>query len=161
MFFVEESIMLERVLSFSLPRFGVFLGPLLAALAGCNRAEISPQGYIDVVPSGVRAAACEAPPAGHLQLDGLQVADVVTVSADELCHQWVVRKELPAGLYTVSWQPGDEGASWEVRDAGIVNVFPEQTTTLRVLKLTPDPELLSQASPQARADLPNTGVGQW
>jgi hypothetical protein len=165
MFFVEESIMLERVLRFSLPRFAVILGPLLAASAGCNGAETSLYGSIHVVPSGVRAAACDAPQTGHLQLDGLQVADVVTVSADELCHQWVVRKELPAGLYTVSWQPGDEGgnegASWEVRDAGIVNVFPEQTTTLRVSKLTPDPELLSEASPEARADLPATDVGQW
>jgi hypothetical protein len=165
MFFVEESIMLERVLSFSLPRFGVFLGPLLAALAGCNRAEISPQGYIDVVPSGVRAAACEAPPAGHLQLDGLQGADVVRVFADELCHQWVVRKELPAGLYTVSWQLGDDGgnerASGQVRDAGIVNIFPGQTATVRLLELSPDRELLSEASPEARADLPATDVGQW
>ncbi len=150
MFFGEESIMLERVLSLSLSRFVVFLGLLLVALAGCNRAETSLYGTVDVVPSRVRAAACEAPLTGHLQLDAMQVADVVTISADELCHHWVVRKELPAGLYTVSWQPGGDrdSASWEVRDAGIVNVFPEQTTTVRVLKLEPDPELLSRASPE-------------
>jgi hypothetical protein len=165
MLFVEESIMLERVLSFSLPRFAVFLGPLLAVSAGCNGAETSLYGSVDVVPSGVRAAACEAPPKGHLQLDGLHGADVVRVFADELCHQWVVRKELPAGLYTVSWQSGDDGgnerASGEVRDAGIVNIFPGQTATVRLLKLGPDRELLSQASPEARADLPATDVGQW
>jgi hypothetical protein len=152
--------MFERVSGLSLSRFGVFLGLSLAALAGCNRAETSLYGHVDVVPSGVRAAACEAPQTGHLQLDGMQVADVVTISADELCHHWVVRKELPAGLYTVSWQPSGEGdsggASWEVRDAGIVNVFPEQTTTVRVLKLGPDPELLSEASIDESADL-----GQW
>jgi hypothetical protein len=165
MFFVEESIMLKRVLSFSLPRFAVLLGPLLAASAGCDGAQTSLYGHVDIVPSGVRAAACEAHPTGHLQLDGLHGADVVSVSAGELCHHWFVRKELPAGLYTVSWQPGDDGgngrASGEVRDAGIVNVFPEQTTTVRLLELTPDRELLSQASPEARADLPSTGVGQW
>jgi hypothetical protein len=143
--------MLERVLSHSLSRSVVFMGLSLAAISGCNRAETSLYGYVDVVPSGVRAAACEAPQTGHLQLDGMQVADVVTISADELCHHWVVRKELPAGLYTVSWQPRDDGdtASWEVRDAGIVNVFPGQATTVRVLKHEPDPELWSRAWPEA------------
>jgi hypothetical protein len=165
MFFVEESIMLERVLSLSLPRFAVFLGPLLTVSVGCNSAETSLYGYVDVVPSGVRAAACEVPPTGHLQLDGLQGADVARVFAHEICHQWVVRKELPAGLYTVSWQPGDDGrnerATGQVRDAVIVNVFPEQATTVRLLPLTPERELLSQASPEARADLSSTGIGQW
>jgi hypothetical protein len=157
--------MLERIVSFSLPRFAAFLGSLLAASAGCNQAETRLYGYVDVVPSGVRAAACEAPQTGHLQLDGLQATDVVRVSTGELCHQWVVRKELPAGLYTVSWQPGDAGgnerASWEVRDAGIVNVFPEQTTTVRVSKLTPDPEPSWQGMPEARADLSSAGVSPW
>jgi hypothetical protein len=160
MFFVEESIMSKRVLSLSLSRFVVSPGLLLAALAGCSTAESRLHGYVDVVPSGVRAAGCEAPLTGQLQLQGMQAGDVATVSADELCHRWVVRKELPAGLYTVSWQPSDDGdsdgASWEVRDAGIVNVFPEQATTVRVLKLEPDPTLLSQASPEASAEL-----SQW
>ena len=149
--------MLKRVLSLSFSRSVAFLGLLLLAFAGCNRAETSLYGSVDVVPGGVRAAACEAPLTGHLQLDGMQVADVVTISADELCHHWVVRKELPAGLYTVSWQPGDDRdddrVSWEVRGAGIVNVFPERTTTVRVLKLEPDPELLSQASPDDSLEL--------
>lgn len=149
--------MLERVPSLSLSRVVAFVGLSLAAVAGCNRAETSLYGYVDVVPSGVRAAACEAPQTGHLQLDGMHVADVVTISADELCHHWVVRKELPAGLYTVSWRSRDDGdsagASWEVRDAGIVNVFPEQATTVRVLKHEPDPELWSRASPEASDDV--------
>lgn len=152
--------MLERVFSVTLARFAVFLGLSLAGLAGCNRAETSLYGYIDVVPGGVCAAACEALPTGQLRLDGLQVADVVTISADELCHHWVVRKELPAGLYTVSWQPSDDGdtdgARWQVRDAGIVNVFPGQTAILRVSKLEPDPELLSQASPE-----PSDRIHRW
>jgi hypothetical protein len=158
MFFVEESIMSERVLSHSLSRFVVSLGFALSALAGCSRAETSLYGHVEIAPGGVRAAACEAPPTGHLRFDGMQVADVLTVSAEELCHHWVVRKEVPAGLYTVSWQPSDDsdGASWQVRDAGIVNVFPDQTTTVRVSKVEPDSELLSQASPEASA-----GLGEW
>jgi hypothetical protein len=139
--------MLERVLGHSRSRFVVF-SLLLAALAGCNRAETGSYGSVEVVPSAMRAAACEGRAAGHLRLDGMQVADVVTISAHELCHSWVVRKELPAGLYTVSWQADDsERASWEVVDAGIVNVFPERTARLRMLAVEPDPELLSQASP--------------
>jgi hypothetical protein len=158
MFFVEESIMSERVLSHSLSRFIVSLGLSLSAHAGCSRAEPGLYGHIDVVPSGMRAAACEAPQTGHLRLDGMQVADVLTISAEELCHHWVVRKEVPAGLYTVTWQPSDDGdsASWQVRDAGIVNVFPDRTTTVRVSKVEPDSELLSQASPEASA-----GLDEW
>jgi hypothetical protein len=144
--------MLERVLGFSLARFALVVSVLLAALAGCNRAETSIYGYVDVVPSGLRESACGEPIPGHLQLDGMQVADVVTVSADELCHNWIVRKEVPAGLYTVSWQASDDdtanGARWEAHGAGIVNVFPEQTTTVRVLRVETDPELLTRAMPE-------------
>jgi hypothetical protein len=139
--------MLERVDGFSFSRPVVV--SLLGALVGCGSAETSIYGSVEVVPSAVRGTACERPAAGHLRLDGMRVADVLTISAHELCHSWVVRKELPAGLYTVSWQPdGDaDSARWAVREAGIVNVFPEQTTTLRMLALDPHPELLSQASP--------------
>lgn len=159
--------MSERVLSHSLSRFIVSLGLSLSALAGCSRAEPGLYGHIDfvpggAVPSGMRAAACEAPQTGHLRLDGMQVADVLTISAEELCHHWVVRKEVPAGLYTVTWQPSDDSdsgsasASWQVRDAGIVNVFPDRTTTVRVSKVEPDSELLSQASLEASA-----GLDEW
>lgn len=151
--------MLERVLALSFSRIAAVSLLALAAIAGCKQAETSIYGYVEVVPSAVRAAACAAPSTGHLRFDGMLVADVATISVDELCHHWVVWKELPAGLYTVSWQPDEDDAgrmSWRVRDAGIVNVFPEQTTTLRVLKVEPEPDLLSQASSDDAAEL-----GQW
>jgi len=149
MFFVEENIMSQRAFGLKLSRFVAFPALLLAALAGCHGAETSLYGYIDVVPGGVPSAACEAPLSGHLRLDGMQVADELSISADELCHQWVVRKELPAGLYTVSWQGSDTvEATWGSRQPVIVNVFPQQTTILRVLTVEPDPEPLSQAWPE-------------
>lgn len=161
MFFAEVTIMLERINGFSLSRFTAAAGVLLATLAGCDRSEPSLYGFVDVVPSGVRQTACEAAPSGELRLDGMQAGDVVTISADELCHSWIVRKELPAGLYTASWQASGDagnahgvlGARWEARDPVIVNVFPEQTTTLRVYRGEPDPELLCEMSIGEAAEL--------
>ncbi|HTV17362.1 MAG TPA: hypothetical protein VMG12_01785 [Polyangiaceae bacterium] len=136
--------MLKRILGFSVTRFAAVTA-LLALFAGCNRAETSTYGHVDIVPSGLRSAACDTPVSGQLQLDGLLVNEAIRVSAEELCHHWVVRKELPSGLYTVSWQASADAPRHEVREAGIVNVFPEQTTTLRLLRLEPEAELSSQA----------------
>jgi len=146
--------MLERIVGFSLSRFVLVTALLLGALIGCNQTETGSHGHVDVIPSGLHESACETPILGHLRFDGLLVADVAMIPADELCHNWIVRKELPAGLYTVSWQAdseADEAAandspvSLEVRDAGIVNVFPDRTTTVRVLRVEPEADLPSQA----------------
>jgi hypothetical protein len=123
---------------------------VLVALApnACNVSETPREGELVVVPRGPDDECVTA--SGRLQLDGINQAGSASVSGVELCGNPFVRRELPAGLYSASWQPDSEhgaglqGEAWALRDPAIINVLPGQTTTLRVRQIDDDSQLLSQ-----------------
>jgi hypothetical protein len=167
MFFVEDSIMWKQVLGHSLRRFGG-VAALLAVPVGCDAVGTGSSGYLEVLPRASDNPACDSAMPGHLQLAGMVNADVVRVTTEELCQGRIVRRELPAGLYSVVWQPHDgtfhaevenavsgtsedrapkdgtvdDGrARWALRGPSVVSVFPGQVTRLRVYHEAPDSEL--------------------
>ena len=147
MLVVEVSIMLVQILRSSFFRpAAIFL--VAVAASACNAIETPSAGELVVVPRGPDDECVTVP--GRLRLDGMQ-AGSATVSGVELCGNPVVRRELPAGLYSASWQPeSDPDAAaasdvWELRDPAIINVLPGQITILRVRQIDSDAQLLSRA----------------
>jgi hypothetical protein len=144
-FSCEVSIMLKQLLGFSLSRYARAI-VLLVTLGACNAGETGFAGYLEVLPRSQNEV-CDAVAPGHLRLDGVVDAAGTVVSGEELCKGGVIRRELPAGLYSVSWQPntGDDasesGERWALRGPTVVSVFPGQVTRLRVQQVTPDDEL--------------------
>ncbi len=147
MLVAEVSIMLVHILRYSFFRPAAILLVAVAASA-CNAIETPSTGELVVVPRGPDDECVTVP--GRLQLNGMQ-AGSATVSGVELCGFPVVRRELPAGLYSASWQPDSErddsarGDVWELRDPALINVVPGQITILRVRQINPDAQLLSRA----------------
>jgi hypothetical protein len=148
MVWVEVSIMLKQLFGISLSRVAIAATALVFVLAACNRAEVGPSGYVEVFPNHSEDAACDAAVPGQLQLDGVVDDNILLVSGEELCKSRVVTRELPAGLYSVSWQPSADDADsehWALRGASIVSVFPGQVTRLRLRQIASDRPLLSRA----------------
>jgi hypothetical protein len=142
----EVSIMLVQILQSSTFRSAAVVLVALAASA-CNVSETPPRGELIVVPRGPDDECVTV--SGRLQLDGINQAGSTSVSGVELCGNPFVRRELPAGLYSASWQPDSEhgsfpGEAWALRAPAIINVLPGQTTTLRVRQIDDDAQLLSQ-----------------
>jgi hypothetical protein len=147
MFSVEVSIMLKQLLGIPLSRLATAATALMFVLAACNRADVGPSGYLEVFPNRSEEAACDAAVPGQLQLDGVVDDNMLFVSGEELCKGRVVTRELPAGLYSVSWQANvddAEGEHWALRGPSIVNVFPGQVTRLRLRQIASDRPLLSR-----------------
>lgn len=146
MLFFEVSIMSVQILRSSFFRPAAIALVALAAWA-CNTSETSPRGELVIVPRGPDDECVTVP--GRLQLDGINQAGAASVSGVELCGNPFVRRELPAGLYSASWQPDGEqdGSSevWVLRAPAVINVLPGQTTTVRVRHIANDAQLLSQA----------------
>ena len=161
----EVNIMSKQVFGSSLIRFGT-VGALFGVAVGCNGVEIGSSGHLQVLPTASESVACEAIVPGHLQIEGLVDAESVRISVEELCRGRIVRHELPAGLYSVTWQPSpvsadadekgaangvpedhleDDGeARWTLRGPSIVSVFPGQLTRIRVVQAAPERELASR-----------------
>jgi hypothetical protein len=135
--------MLKQLVGFSRswPALTVTLPFVVAA---CNPAETVSSGYVEVLPARSEDITCDAAVPGHLQLDGVIDARASVVSSEELCKSTFVRRELPAGLYSVTWRSetrADDEASaeqWTLRGPSLVSVFPGQVTRLRVRHEIPD-----------------------
>jgi hypothetical protein len=119
---------------------------LSVLLLACNGVETTTSGYVDVLPNHSEGACDDVVP-GFLRLDGGEQG-VRIVSGDELCRFPSVRRELPAGLYAVSWQPSDDADQdehWVLGGPAVVSVFAGQITRLRVRQIADDRELLSRS----------------
>lgn len=120
--------MLRRVDCASWSRFlapAVMLGLLGACSAPLERAL----GSVEVLVPG----ACDGASAGQLRLEG---TSTVVVPGRELCLGSVVR-ELPAGLYRLSWQgSADDGmaatAPAQPQSPALLSVLAGRSTLLRV-----------------------------
>lgn len=140
--------MLVQILRSSLFRPVAILLVAVAASA-CNGTETLPSGELVVVPRGPDDECVTVP--GRLQLAGVVQAGSASVTGVELCANPVVRRELPAGLYSATWQPESDPDGvlpenvWELRGPAVINVLPGQTTLLRVRQIDPDARLLSRA----------------
>src|SRR5688500_16685844 len=118
MFSVEVSIMLKQLLRIPLSRLATAATAVVFVLVACNRANVGPSGYLEVFPNRSEEALCDAAVPGQLQLDGVVDDNILLVSGEELCKSRFVTRELPAGLYSVSWQPSSdnaEGERWALR----------------------------------------------
>jgi hypothetical protein len=157
--------MSKQVLGSSFYRLGG-LGALFGVVVGCNAVEIGSSGHLEVLPRPSESVACEAVVAGQLRIEGVVAAESIRISSEELCRGRTVRHELPAGLYSVTWQPSpvsadadekgaangvpedhleDDGeARWTLRGPSIVSVFPGQLTRIRVVQAAPERELASR-----------------
>lgn len=81
--------------------------------------------------------------AGSLVLTSLQDGAETSLSAQTLCES-TIRRELPAGLYFVSWYgaPDDDtSARWSVRDRSVLGVLPGDVTRVSVRVLPQEPAL--------------------
>jgi hypothetical protein len=135
--------MLKQFVGFSRYRH-VLTAALLGALAACDPAGNVSSGYVQILPARSEDIACDARVPGHLQLDGLVDARVTVVSSEELCQGTFVWRELPAGLYSVTWQPDsstdreESAEQWTLRGPSVMSILPRQVTRLRVRQETPD-----------------------
>jgi hypothetical protein len=148
MLLAEVSIMSKQLPGLSRSRLATAATALVFVLAACNRADVGPSGYLEVFPNRSEEAPCDAAVPGQLQLDGVVDDNILLVSGEELCKSRFVTRELPAGLYSVSWQPSSddaEGEHWALRGPSIVSVFPGQVTRLRLRQIASDRPLLSRA----------------
>jgi hypothetical protein len=153
MFSREVSIMLKQLFGFSLSRHvrsWQAASALLVIVAACNPTETRSSGYLEVFPRRSEDAACDVVVPGHLQLDGVVASNVASITGEELCKSQIVRRELPAGLYSVSWQPNadaetdDDAEHWALGGASVVSIFADQVTRLRVRQLSPDRAVASR-----------------
>jgi hypothetical protein len=128
----------------SLPMF------LLLALLGCSRPAHSDVekagalGQVAVVLGRTHADRCgprSAPLRGALALQNLDDTHRVVIPADELVLHGSAKRSLPPGLYSLEWQAhavGEPGASaWELQRPPMLNVLPEQATTIVVHRQLP------------------------
>jgi hypothetical protein len=143
--------MLQRVIGFShFPR--ALATALLVALGACNPIETGDTGQLEILPSRSAEAPCDAAVPGQLQLAALADESVIWVSGDELCKSAVLHRDLPAGLYSVSWQPSTGGIgresdeAWALRGPSTVNVFPGQVTRLLIRQATSERVLASHTA---------------
>jgi hypothetical protein len=148
MFSVEVSIMLKQLVRIPLSRLATAATALVFVLVACSRVDVGPSGYLEVFPNRFEEAPCDAAVPGQLQLEGVGDDNMLLVSGEQLCKSRFVTRELPAGLYSVSWQPSiddAEGERWVLRGPSIVSVFSGQVTRLRLRQIASDRPLLSRA----------------
>ncbi len=114
-----------------------------ACTAGCNRTEAPASGRLDLVTRGnaedLLGCIDDAGPwSGDLAIRRSDGQVTFSISAEELFLGRVLGRELPAGMYWVSWIPNaaallrapDEG--YVLRYPTLVSVFSGQVTTVNV-----------------------------
>ncbi len=102
-------------------------GSLLSALGACSARSEAVPGHVEVLVSGV----CDGARDGQLRLEGVTSA---VVTGGELCQGSIVR-ELPPGLYSLSWQDSAHeraaaASAWQ--GPTLLSVVAGRTTRLRV-----------------------------
>jgi hypothetical protein len=134
--------MLQPIDRASWSRF-LALAALLTALCACGTRGGVRSGHVEVRVSGD----CDGARDGQLRLEG---AWTTVISGGELCQGPFVR-ELPAGLYSLSWRGStlDNGmmasASPPLRGPALVGVLAGRTTRLQLtLESPPSPALSSE-----------------
>ncbi|MEO8179087.1 MAG: hypothetical protein ABI895_09665 [Deltaproteobacteria bacterium] len=121
------------------------------SLAACADSAVARAGYVEVVGALGRGVACDG--AGDLRLEGLDAPALVLVSGGELCAGVPLRRELPPGLYALSWQNAQEVAPDHrepslLRGPAVVSLFPGQLTRLRVqVEASPAPGVSAATGP--------------
>jgi hypothetical protein len=131
--------MLDLIRCFRLPRRLAALA--LLWLGACETRPTTPVAYFELLgaPAGT---ACDIAPPGGLQLQGLDAPFRAHVSGAELCTRAPIRRELPPGLYSLSWQspaqPAELDTASVLRGPSVVSLFADQVTFVRVqLDATP------------------------
>jgi len=113
---------------------------LVGSTLACTQNEPRATGDLEVVLS-VRTGACRhSKPslAGALSLRRLDNAAEATVSGEDLATGRTIHRELPDGLYTVTWEPrvsldpNEPYAPWTLHTPGVVNIAAGQVTKLVV-----------------------------
>jgi hypothetical protein len=97
---------------------------------------------------------------GSLELRGLRDEALASIPIKGLSSGSTVRRELPAGLYTMAWtihegDAGEAGSSRMARDLPLVGIIADQVTKL----IVQPPEACSDAPPTEAFDaerLPST-----
>jgi hypothetical protein len=133
--------MMQRVLSaVSSGQFKLaMLGLVAVSLSACQHAPSPASGHLDIAFRAASEASCPEgsyPAWGSFDIRSLASGASMSLPGDELSVETVVRRELPAGLYGVSWsglpvvESVDETSM--LRGPALVNVFAGRVTTLRV-----------------------------
>jgi hypothetical protein len=113
----------------------------LSVLGACNEHAVAPAGYLELVGAPSRGPPCDAgggDAVGDLKLEGIDAPALLLVSGAEICDGALVRRELPPGLYSVSWQSAahDDALARHqpgmLRGPAVVSLFSGQVTRLRV-----------------------------
>lgn len=120
-------------------------------LCACQTHSVARAAYLELV-GAPAATACNGAPPGKLRLQGLDASARALVSGVELCAGTPVRRELPPGLYTLSWQAALPRAELEASEASplhgptIVSLFSGQITLVRVQLEATQPSVCSSSS---------------
>jgi len=123
---------------------------LLPVLAACSEQDVVRAGAFELSTSS--GAACDAAPPGELRLEGLDAPAHVLVSDAELCAGMLLRRELPPGLYALSWQSAAHDGPREpelLRGPAVVSLFSGQVTRLRVELQALPGVMVSSATPSS------------
>lgn len=104
-------------------------------VGACAQAPPAPLGQLEVVGATAGSGAC--PAAGELRLQGLAGSALLVVSGAALCAGSPQRRELPSGLYSLTWQAALDGApepagASPLQGPAVVSLLPGQLTRLRV-----------------------------
>jgi hypothetical protein len=136
---------------------------IASALMGCQARELPRKGVVDFA-LGADGTRCESdgPPPGSLVLATLDGSSKTSVSGLELWPGRSVRREVPPGLYALSWEPSsssEQATTWEVRRPAVVMVLAGRTTTLSLNRNSRAClELSRRAARDARATAGSSGV---
>jgi len=91
-------------------------------------------GRIELAVDSGEASCLDGALAGGLVLTNMQNGSETLLPAQVLCTS-TIRRELPAGLYSVSWcsaELDDTSAHWQVRDPVVIGVLPGDVTRVSV-----------------------------
>lgn len=140
-----------------LPPFRPFVVVALSWLSACATHRSTQAAQLELI-GAPQPTACDSAPPGDLHLRGLDAPVRVQVSGAELCAGLTIQRELPPGLYTLSWQGSAQPAALDVsedsllRGPTVVSLFAGQSTVLRV-QLAPATSA-SSSDAAVRGELP-------
>jgi hypothetical protein len=115
----------------------------LLVLGACARTPVALPSELEITAVPSQGATCAV--AGELQLEGIDAPAQLRVSGAELCSATAVRRELPPGLYRLSWRSAAQSealglpAPSPLRGPAMLSVLPGRATRLR-LQLEPTAE---------------------
>jgi hypothetical protein len=101
------------------------------------------QGHIELGIDSAEASCLDGSLSGSLLLTSMKDGSETALSAQTLCTS-TIRRELPAGLYHVSWwsAPDDDTSPrWLVRDHVVLGVLPGDVTRVSVHTRPMEPAL--------------------